>query len=240
MDKPGKKYMGELEKNRMSKLKSFIRLDFITVKPYFTVKNLIVFAVIALFITSMSGNFSSGVSLGMFIAINFISYPFVLSEKSNMDALYATLSADRYLVVLGRYFFTLALNLCAAAFFFSASAAGLLATSAIGNKTVIGDPAAAIPTAFALVVVIQSIQLPLYFKMGYAKAKFFSMVPYIAIMVGFVAVAAISNINRDSPMHIAYGLEKAFDYAPLLAFALIPLVILSYRISLAFYKKREF
>ena len=240
MDKPGKKYTGESEKNRMSKLKSFVRLDFITVKPYFTVKNLIIFAIIALFITTMSGNFTTGISLGMFIAINFISYPFVLGEKSNMDALYATLSADRYLVVLGRYIFTLALNLCAAAFFFSVSAAGLLATSAIGIKTVIGDPATVISMVFALVVVIQSIQLPLYFKMGYAKAKFFSMVPYIAIMVSFVAFAAISNINRDSPTYVANKLEKAFNYAPLLAFALIFLVILSYRISLAFYKKREF
>ena len=224
----------------MARLNSFVRLDFITVKPYFTVKNLLIYAIIALFITAVSENFTSGICLGMFIAINFVSYPFAVGEKSNMDALYATLSADRGLVVFGRYIFALALNLSAALFFFLIGALGMLAAQIIGIRMVIGNPLVVITTVFALVIVIQSIQLPLYFRLGYTKAKFFSMVPYIAIMVGFVVFTTMANNNRELSVYLAYGFEKAMILAPILALALIPVVFLSYKLSLMFYNRREF
>ena len=224
----------------MDKLKSFVRLDFMTVKPYFTGRNLLIYAVISLFISYVSGNFTSGISLGMFIAINFISYPFAVGEKSNMDAFYPTLSVGKGSVVLGRYIFTLALNLCALLFFILTGTAGLLATQFMGLKTYFGDPFAAIGMVLALVIVIQSMQLPLYFKLGYTKAKFFSLIPYIAIMVIFVLVTTMANNNSVFSMSMAYALEKAAKWAPLLAMALIPIVLISIRVSWAFYSKREF
>jgi len=224
----------------MDKLVSFVKLDFMTVKPYFTVRNLSLFAIIALFISAVSGNFSVGVGLGMMLAINFISYPFAIGEKSNMDALYTTLSADRKLVVLGRYVFSLALNLCSIVFYIAVGAAGTIAAGIIGVKTNVGNPFTIILMVFTFAIVIQSVQLPIYFKMGYAKAKFFAMAPYIIIMTVFVVITAMANARNASTVISDNDLEKAMAYAPFWALALIPVAYVSFRMSSAFYKKREF
>ena len=95
----------------MNKLTAFIKLDFFTIKPYFTFKSILIYAVIAVFLSITSINIFSAVGFGLMMGTMFIGYPFAIGEKSNMDALYATLSVNRKTVVIGRYAFTLILNL---------------------------------------------------------------------------------------------------------------------------------
>jgi hypothetical protein len=54
-----------------------------TIKPYFTAKNLLIYAAVALFLTAVSGNISSGIGVGLMIGTAFVGYPFALCEKSN-------------------------------------------------------------------------------------------------------------------------------------------------------------
>ena len=222
----------------MDKLLSFVRLDFITIKPYFTVKNLLIYAGVAVFLTTMSGNLSSGIGVGIMLGTLFISYPFVVGEKSNMDALYATLSLNRKTVVAGRYLFAIAFNLCAVLFSVVFATVGIMASGAFGFGTGAGEILLAGILLAAIFIVIQAIQLPLFFKMGYTKAKFFSMVPIIALMTGYFVLMTASKDNGiiNQTESVLANLTSGVFAVPVL----LLICFLSYRLSLSFYKKREF
>jgi hypothetical protein len=223
----------------MNKLTEFVRLDFITIKPYFTVKNLLIYAVMALFLTTMSENPASGMGVGVMLGTMFMGYPFALSEKSNMDALYATLSVNRKTVVLGRYIFALLLNVCAILLSAGMGTVGQFALNAYRGTTGTGDAFAAFFVLFALFLLIQAIQLPIFFKIGYTKAKFLSIIPFIAIMVGYISVLKLPSDNGRLSGFLTSILESGF-IIPIIAVTLLIVVFISYRLSLAFYRKREF
>ena len=225
----------------MNKLLSFVRLDFITVKPYLTIKNLLIFAVVAVFLTTMSGNVGSGMGVGIMLGTLFISYPFAVGEKSNMDALYATLSLSRKTVVAGRYLFSLIFNLCAVIFSIGFAIVGILVSRAFGLRMGAGE---VLLTGFllaAVFIVIQAMQLPLFFRMGYTKARFFSMVPYVALMTSYMVFMTTSKENGIASYTEGILTRSAngvlFGFAVLILFFIC---FLSYRLSLSFYKKREF
>lgn len=225
----------------MAKLKAFIHLDYITVKPYFTAKNLIIYGLLTLFLTTMSSNIASGVGVGMMLATLFVSYPFALGDKNNLDALYATLSVNRKTVVLGRYLFTLLLNICAVLFSFLLASAGLFLARLAGFSSGAGGGSnlAAVLVLSGLFLLIQAMQLPLFFKLGYAKAKLFSMLPFVLLMAAYLALMLMQNTSA--------WLAGAFDTLsgsgltiPLLLLAMLAIVLASYGLSLRFYKRRTF
>jgi hypothetical protein len=225
----------------MTKLKAFVWLDFMTVKSYLTGRNALIYAAVMLFIVVPAGSISSAIGLGMTFATLFVSYPFALGEKSNMDALYATLSLDRKTVVLGRYIFALALNLCAVLFSIALSSVGLLAAKILGLSISSGSASwyyTALTAAFA---VIQAMLLPVYFRFGYTKARFLILLPLCLIMAISAALkSAISSgkiFSMISDFTVASGNIKMVIIAGL---ALCLLAFASYNLSLAFYKKREF
>lgn len=225
----------------MAKLKEAVNLDYVTVKPYFTIKNLLIFSVMALFLTTMSDNISSGLGVGLMIATLFISYPFVLSEKNNLDALYTTLSVRRKTVVRGRYIFTLLLNICAVLFSSILATAGLFIAKAAGFSSGIGGDGdiESILILSALFILIQAVQLPVFFKLGYTKAKVLSIVPFVVLMTGYMAFMTLQNTSKG----LSELLEKLSDSGlttPVLLIMLVAVVIASYGLSVAFYKKREF
>ena len=223
----------------MSKLREFVKLDYFTVKPYFTVKNLLIYGAMVLFLSIMSANISAGISIGVMLATMHTGYPFIAGEKCNMDALYVTLSAGKKTVVLGRYIFTLLLNICVVLAVFAFSIIVMLAYGIFGHEfqvAVSGDVLLFMP---ALFMALQAVQLTLYFKFGYAKAKFASIIPFAALMAGYIvltgflggisgAAETLDNIFADRFVYIAVGA------------AFLVIVFASYRLSLAFYKNREF
>ena len=226
----------------MNKLKSFVRLDFMTVKPYFTVRIMLIFTVLAFALTAITGNISSAIGVGVMLGPMFISFPFAVGEKTNMDALYVILSIGRKTVVLGRYVFALSLNICVVIFSFIFAMAGLFTARAanFGNRA--GEAFWLVILLAALVAVIEAIQLPIFFKLGYAKAKFFSLVPFFVIMTGWSAFVSM-GITGEFMDNIAGFFTNTLGAAGIVASAVLILLLLifvSYRLSLSFYKKREF
>lgn len=225
----------------MTKLMAAVHLDYVTVKPYFTVKNLLIYAAMALFLTAMSASISSGLGVGLMIATLFVSYPFALSEKNNLDALYTTLSVDPKTVVRGRYIFTLLLNIGAVLFALLLAWAGMFFARMTGLSAGNSGEEAVVSVLVlsALFILIQAIQLPVYFKLGYAKAKVLSILPFAILMAGFAAFSMLKNVTAG----LAGFLDKLFisgAIVPLLIGVMIAAVLLSYGLSVAFYRKREF
>jgi hypothetical protein len=226
----------------MTKLKSFVWLDFVTIKPYFTPTYIVLFAVMALFLTMVSGNISSGIGVGMMLGTMFIGYPFALSEKSNMDALYATLSVNRKTVVLGRYMFALVFNVCAMSLCFVLASVGLLGARVADFGNEVGEVLWIVLLLAVLFAVIQAIQLPLYFKFGYTKAKFLSLIPFVAIMAGYVAFISMGSDNGSLNNLNNVLTEICNDGIVIVpvVLALFFIIFVSYRLSLVFYENRDF
>lgn len=226
----------------MDKLKSFIRLDYFTVKPYFTGKNILILVAVALFMTITSGSISSCIFVGMMIGTLLFSYPFVVGEKSNMDALYVTLSINRKTVVSGRYVFTFLLNVFVVLIVVIIASIWLLAARITGiGGAGSGDALWTAVLLAALFAVVQAIQLPVYFKYSYAKAKFLCLVPFAAIMAGFIAFITIAG--DGILIKSAIGFIESINASWLIVCVVLALALVmlaSYKLSLSFYKKREF
>ena len=79
----------------MDKIKSFAKLDYMTIKPYLSKKNLLIFGCIMIFLTAMSGNVASGLGVGMMMGTIYLGYPFALGEKNNMDSWCLRVSSPR-------------------------------------------------------------------------------------------------------------------------------------------------
>jgi hypothetical protein len=229
----------------MSKLKAFVRLDFMTVKPYFTTKNLLIFAAVAIFLSVMSDTVNMSLGIGAMLGTLLIGYPFAVGEKSNMDALYSTLAIGRNTVVLGRYLFALALNICAVVFSYVCATLGLFVARILGSFPVAAEnnPVSLITAVAALMVLIQVIQMPVFFKLGYTKAKILAILPFAALMAGFGVVNSIARdpSNRfDGVREFFTKLEASGFAIPLAAAVLLTVIYASYCLSVTFYRKREF
>ncbi len=225
----------------MTNLKNFIVLDYLTVKPYFTIKNLLIFSFVALFLTTMSHDISSGIGVGLMIATLLLGYPFAIGEKSNLDALYTTLSIKKKEVVKGRFMFALIINICAIVFSNVLAVAGLYISRIGGFATDIGvgGYAESLLILSLIFIFTQAVQIPFFFKLGYTKAKVLSIIPFIILMLGFMAFLNIKSIN----IWLVEGLESLSIkgmIVPLAALSFVIIVGLSYCLSVKFYKKREF
>ena len=229
----------------MSKLRSFVKLDFITIKPYFTKKNLLLFAAVIIYMSIVSGTIISGAMIGVMFGTIFMSYPFALGEKGNLDELYATLSLSRKTVVAGRYLFTLVLNLCVVIIVFAFTAIGVTIGSLISESSGHGEITAEalwlLAAVVAIFMVMQSMMLPMYFKLGYTKGKIFNLVPFVALSAGSMAFSSIARSNGG--INRIVGFINAMNGEMLGVCAVLALgfvVCVSYLLSLSFYRKREF
>lgn len=225
----------------MNKALSFVRLDFVTVKPYFTLKNFAIIIVAPLIILISTGVSTMTVGMFVIIAVLYVNYPFAVCEKNGMDALYPTLSINRRTVVLGRYLFALAFDLCAALM-------GLVLTFvplSVMQKTVnVGEMMLTLLATFAVVSLIEAVQLPIYFKLGYSKAKVVAYLPFIGFWLAAMAVNRFLPEVGSLPEEISgfFGWFASNPYIAVLFGIIIwfGLMLISYQKSLSYYSKRDF
>ena len=219
----------------MNKLLSFVKLDIITIKPYFTWKTLLIMLAVTV---SLSFNESqNGLIIGfiMVLALTFSSYPFAVGEKNGIDALYATLPVKRNCVVLGRYLFALILDI----------AIGLLAVIISASLQLIMKNTFNLKESFFIMLILlvsysifQAIQLPIYFKLGYAKAK---LLAYLPVLVFPLLVLSTASFFKESIISLfIWVMENQMLTAIISAALWAVIVIISYKISLKFYMKRSF
>ncbi len=226
----------------MTKLLQFARLDFMTIKPYFLGKNLFIYLAMAIFLSIINGGAASGLGVGAIIAMLMSGHTFAVGEKCNADALYVTLSFKRKQVVAGRYMFFLIFNVVIIVCAVIVGAFAGIVSGALGME--VNSVAIEVWIALAAVFVLaQAIQLPLYFKLGYTKARFIILFPIVLLYsLFFVALMLL----RDAQiMATVTGIFTPILNSPILlwgsvAVVFVLLVFVSYRAAQGFYGKREF
>ncbi len=233
----------------MNKTLAFTKLDFITVKPFLSLKNLLpmIFAALILNLTSDGGGGLITAFMVVFFVVMFASYPFAVGEQNGIDALYCTLSVSREHVVAGRYLYALCLDVLGAVFVFALvvilrSLGPLTGNLLSADPLDIGGQLSALGAVLFAVSIVQAFQLPVFFKVGYAKAKYLAYLPFFL----FSAIVGAGSFIFKDGFEGAISAVGAFFGAYTLAAVLIMLgvwlgaMFVSYLLSLRFYNEREF
>ena len=220
-------------KNSFTNLKSFMWLDIITIKPYFRLKLLLVYTLMPMMLSLITGIILSGIGVGLLMGAMLFNYFFIVGEKCNIDALYATLSIDRKTVVAGRYLSMLVINCCAILLCLAFATIGWFMLNNTGIESAAAGSIWSTPVIFAMLIFIQVICVPLYFRFGYTKAKYLTMLPTVPMMIGFVLFYLFSG-------DVTFFDNNMITLTLFTVVLLVVVIFISYKLSISFYKKREF
>lgn len=224
----------------MNRTLAFAKLDYLTVKPYLTLKSFAILLALFVFLSIGTGGTSMMIGMLMMYGTIYATYPFAVGDKNGIDTLYATLPLKKRNIVTGRYIFALCLNLLVGAVAFALSA---ILMGVTGKVFDLRETLATILICFFVFGILEAVQLPIYFKLGYAKAKFLAYLP----LVGFPAAVAGATalVDKDAMLPFIESLLVWLEANMLFAGALALIIwacvltgscLLSYRL----YSKREF
>lgn len=214
-------------------IKKQIKLDIISMKPYYTLKNLIILSGISLFYSYINKSPLVMLSMTLTFAVMFSSNPFLLGENSGIDALYKIFSIDSKKVVIGRY-------ILAGLIFIVASLLGFsiyTIVSLIKNIPLGLDMLMYLGTNFVLFGIIISFQYPIFFKHGYAKAKTFGFLPIL--IIGILGMLVGYFIKDFGPI-LNFVLENQRMIVIGLFILVVVFLAISIILSIKFYKQRDF
>ena len=214
-------------------IKKQIKLDIISMKPYYTLKNLIILLGISLIYSLINESPAVMLSMTLAFAVMFSTTPFLLGENSGIDALYKIFSIDSKKVVIGRY-------ILAGLIFIVASLLGFsiyTIVSLIKNIPLDLDMLMYLGTNFVLFGIIISFQYPMFFKSGYTKAKTFGYLPIL--IIGILGMFLGYFIKDFDPI-LNFVLENQRMLIIGICILLVLFLTISIKLSINFYKKRDF
>lgn len=224
----------------MNRTISFAKLDYLTIKPYLTFKNIIIFMIVFAFIGYGTGEPSMLIGMLIMYSTIYASYPFAVGDKNGIDTLYATLPLTKSNIVAGRYIFALTLNILTGVIALAVSA---ILMTALGKGFDIRETSVTVLICFVIFSILEAAQLPIYFKLGYAKAKFLAYLPLAAFPAAVMAITAYAGAsNFLSFIHSMFlWMQENVLFTGILVFIIwLFAMILSVLFSYRFYKKREF
>ncbi len=217
----------------MKDIKKIVNLDYISIKPYFTLKNLIIMICLYLVYFFITSNPLTANSAILIFSIVYSSYPFLIGEEAGIDSLYRIFGIKSEKVVIGRYVFALLLFIFALliSIVFSTIFSFFVETADIREFL-------ATSLAYLLVyLVFISLKYPLYFKFGYKKAKSISALTFVLIgLLSFLVMAL-----KDSLNDLFLFMENNIFMTLLISLLLVLLIVfISIKVSQKLYKKRDF
>lgn len=222
----------------MSKIPAFVQLDLLTLRPYYK-------SVFALLATgSVFGLVQRDayvmVAICMVYALILVTYPFTIGDKYTLDMLYATLAIRRSTIVYGRYALVVLL-------FVLVAICALLLT--YGMASVLRFPfswsamSMLVAVFFVIFALVAAVQLPIFFKLGYTKAKLITYVPLVLVPLVVYLFSAFGDTAGLKGLSDQVGLwteaHRWLTYGILLLTG-VTILSISARISQRFYAAREF
>lgn len=167
---------------------SLIRLDFLTMKPYYK-QILCGYGIVGIAIIP---NFPVLISIMCFIlGAMFLNYPFMLSEKNDMDKLYKILPVRKNDIINAKYLSLVFYGLLIGLF--------LIPVNFIVHRYLIPDIAinylfVILLVGLCIYLIVGSIQIPCYLKYGFAKARMVAMV--LPVLIGTVIPLVVVTTRK--------------------------------------------
>lgn len=222
----------------MKQYLNFVKLDLITIKPYVTFKNFIIFGLSTVFV--IYGTKTSVTALGILMGFGtlYVTYPFAVGEKNGIDSLYIFLGIKRNTVILGRYLYSLVID---GAFCLFGFVVTWIVSWIMSYSFVIIDNLIVLTLLLLFFTFSQFIQLPIYFKNGYSKARLSAYVPFLIIPVLVILFSQFyPNFTQQLDSILAwFTMYPTVLIGSIISIWLIGLFI-SIRVSQSYYLKREF
>lgn len=214
-------------------IKNQIKLDIISMKPYYTLKYLIIILAIFFYNSFIMKSPMGMLPMILFYAVMFSSNLFLLGENSGIDSLYKIFSIGSKKVVIARYILAGLIFIVASLLGFSIYAI----VSLIKNMPIGLDMSMVIGINFVLYAIIISVQYPIFFKSGYIKAKTFKFLPiFIIAIIGM----ALGYFIKDFGPILNFVLENQRMLIIGLCILVVLMLTISITLSIKFYKKRDF
>jgi len=224
----------------MTKVIKFAKLDLLTVKPYLTWKVALLFLAVCAMVGYGTGDMAVIVGMCMIYGVIFSSYPFSVGERSALDTLYATLPVSKKKIVAGRYLFSICLTLTALVL---SCLISFIMMQVLGKNFDLLITFTSALVCFVLFSLIEAIQMPIFFKFGYTKAKFLTYIPLMAFPLSTAIVSTLIGKNKLMPLvtDAMAWIEANMALTTVLSVVLWAVImLLSGTLSYRLYRKREF
>lgn len=206
------------------------KLDFFTMKSQ-AVQYAIMVLIIVMF-SIMDSSITVSFITGAWFTALMASNIFVIQEKNNLNQLYGSVSVELKDIVLGRYIFAFSNYVISLVTVIAVS----LIVSLFRDMFIdVSNILLGFSLSLLIYSIITGIQMPLFFKLGYTKAKIWAVVPFLVVMLlviipSFITVLStfIQSVMSNQSMIIAVGI---------VASGVIQLI--SYKIAVIAYRKRK-
>ena len=211
-----------------------LKLDLLSIKPYLTIKNLIILIGLGTLYGVLSKNPAFVLATVQMFAVLFSGYPFMVGEESGIDPLYKLFSISSKDVVKGRY-------LLATVSVIIMLLVGVVMAMFIGiaypMENLFYSLLLAAPCIGLISLIIIFIEYPIYFKYGYKKGKTLTAVPMLLLAIG----AVCSTYFHESLKSIVQFLMiNPFMAITVICIIFIIILGISLRLSNKLYTRREF
>ncbi|WP_314112836.1 ABC-2 transporter permease [uncultured Solobacterium sp.] len=217
----------------MNAIKVF-KLDLLSIKPYLTIKNLIILIGLGTLYGVLSKNPAFVLATVQMFAILFSGYPFMVGEESGIDPLYKLFSISSKDVVKGRY-------LLATVSVIVMLVVGVVMAMLIGLAYPMEDLFNSLlltaPCIGMISLIIIFIEYPIYFKYGYKKGKTLTAVPMLLLAIGAVCSA---YFNESLKSILQFLVMNPFLAIAVICIIFIIIVGVSIQLSNKLYARRDF
>ena len=217
----------------MNTIKVF-KLDLLSIRPYLTLKNLIILIGLSIIYAGLSKNPIMAIAVSQMFALIFSAYPFMVGEEAGIDPLYKIFSIEPKDVVKGRY-------LIAATFVVISLIFGTVLSLIISGIYSIGGIfeilSLTVPITFLVVTLIIFLEYPIYFKYGYIKGKTLASIPFMLLGIALTVPTFFSEFAKVSLEFFVINKEVCII---LLVSIWIAALLISYKLSNRVYSERDF
>lgn len=211
-----------------------LKLDLLSIKPYLTIKNLIILIGLGTLYGVLSKNPAFVLATVQMFAILFSGYPFMVGEESGIDPLYKLFRISSKDVVKGRY-------LLATVSVIVMLVVGVVMAMLIGLAYPMEDLFNSLlltaPCIGMISLIIIFIEYPIYFKYGYKKGKTLTAVPMLLLAIGAVCSA---YFNESLKSILQFLVMNPFLAIAVICIIFIIIVGVSIQLSNKLYARRDF
>lgn len=211
-----------------------LKLDLLSIKPYLTIKNLIILIGLGTLYGVLSKNPAFVLATVQMFAVLFSGYPFMVGEESGIDPLYKLFSISSKDVVKGRY-------LLATVSVIIMLVVGVVMAMLIGIAYPMEDLfyslLLAAPCIGLISLIIIFIEYPIYFKYGYKKGKTLTAVPMLLLAIGAVCS---SYFNESLKSIVQFLMINPFIAITVICIIFIIIIGVSLELSNKLYARRDF
>ena len=211
-----------------------LKLDLLSIRPYLTIKNLIILIGLGTLYGVLSKNPAFVLATVQMFAVLFSGYPFMVGEESGIDPLYKLFRISSKDVVKGRY---LLATVSVVIMLVVGVVMALLIGLAYPMEDLFYSLLLAAPCIGLISLIIIFIEYPIYFKYGYKKGKTLTAVPMLLLAIGTVCS---TYFNESLKSILQFLVMNPFIAMGIICIIFFVIVVISLKLSHQLYANRDF